>query len=94
MPWKDVIKDPVKNRLAWEAFVVIDETSAAAPARPPKGGADHEDAFASQTATADAGEENWPPAQSLLFVESQKRAFTGPLGPPVPRAENVPEAGL
>lgn len=89
-----MIKDPAKNRLAWEAFVVIDETSAAAPVRLPNGGADQEDALVSQTATAEAGEENWPPAQSLLFVESQKRAFTGPLGPPVPKAENVPEAGL
>ena len=88
------MKDPEKKRLACEAFVVIDETSAAAPVRPPNGGADHEDAFVSQTATADAGEENWPPVQSLLCVESQKRVFTGPLGPPVPRAENVPEAGL
>lgn len=60
------MKDPAKKRLAWEAFVVIDNTSPVAPVRPPKGGADQDDAFVSQTATADAGEENWPPAQSLL----------------------------
>lgn len=56
-PLKDARKDPAKKRLAWEAFVVIDKTSAAAPVRPPKGGADHDDAFVSQTATAEAGEE-------------------------------------
>ena len=70
-PLKDAIKDPAKKRLSWEAFVVIDKTSAAAPVRPPKGGADHDDAFTSQIATAEAGEENWPPAQSLLRLESQ-----------------------
>jgi hypothetical protein len=61
LPWKVATKEPAKKRLAWEAFVVIEETSAAPPTRPPKGGADHEDAFTSQTATAEEGEVNWPP---------------------------------
>jgi hypothetical protein len=70
-PLKDATKDPAKKRLAWKSLVVIDKTSAAAPVRPPKGGADHDDAFVSQTATAEAGEEKWPPARSLLRSESQ-----------------------
>ena len=57
-PLKFAIKDPAMKRLAWEAFVVMDETSAAAPLRPPNGGAFHEEAFVSQTAMADAGEVN------------------------------------
>jgi len=59
---KVVKKDLAKKRLAWEAFMVIDNTLAAAPVRPLKGGVDQDDAFVSQTATAEAGEENWPPA--------------------------------
>lgn len=53
---KAVMKEPAKNRLASDEFVVMDRTSEAAPERPPKGGADHEEDEGSQTATDGAGD--------------------------------------
>lgn len=86
LPWKDAMNDPEKNILEAERFVVIERTSAAAPARPPNGAFDQEPDFASHTATEDRGEVNFPPAHTLLFFWSQYNALTSPLGPPEPRA--------
>lgn len=88
-----VIKDPAKKRLSADELVVMDKTSEDAPDSPPKGGADHAFAFASQTATAFPGVENEPPTQTLLCASSQKMAFTSPSGPPLPTALNVPFDG-
>jgi len=41
LPWNDATNDPVKNMLAAEEFIVIENTSAAAPERPPKGAFNH-----------------------------------------------------
>lgn len=61
-----VMNEPAKNKLAWEALVVIESTSDAAFARPPNGGALQADADGSQTATDDAGELKLPPNQTFF----------------------------
>ena len=91
---KVVMKEPAKNKLFAEAFVVIDRTSDPAPDRPPNGGADHEFAEVSHTATAFPGDENEPPAHTFLLDASQKRARTSPSGPPLPSALTFPDEGV
>jgi hypothetical protein len=93
-PEKEVTKEPAKRRLEPDELVVMASTSASPPDRPPNGGADHDDVFGSQTATASAGEVNLPPVQTLLFAESQYNAETTPFGPPDPRAEKEDEEGV
>lgn len=63
---KDVTKEPAKNKLEAEEFVVMDSTSDVAPDKPPNGGADQELAFVSQTATALPGVVKLPPTHTLL----------------------------
>jgi hypothetical protein len=89
---KLVMNDPAKNRLFSDEFVVMENTSDAAPDSPPKGGADHEFEFVSQTATACPGDEKLPPTQIFLLDSSQKIALTSPDGPPLPRALNFDDA--
>lgn len=69
--------------------MVIESTSEDAPESPPKGGADQVFAPTSQTATDFPGDENEPPAHSLLLASSQKTAFTSPFGPSLPNALKV-----
>lgn len=90
-PTKLARKEPAKKSESVDELVVMDSTSAAAPVRPPKGGADHDFALASYTATAELGDENLPPAQTLLADESQYSACTGPSGPLDASAANEPE---
>lgn len=52
----EAMNEPEKNRLLRDEFEVIDNTSAAAPDRPPNGGADHDDDLTFHTATEDAGD--------------------------------------
>ena len=85
---KSVMKEPEKNRLDCEAFVVMDDTSAAAPVRPSNGGADQEDDAVFQTATPRDGDVKRPPAHTFDPAWSQKSACTSPSGPPEPRAAN------
>ena len=92
LPPNEVINEPEKNRLVEEELVVMERTSAAAPERPPKGGADQELAFVSQTATAFPGEVKVPPTHTLLCVESQNIDLTSPFGPFEPRGENASES--
>lgn len=60
-----VMNDPEKNKLDWDAFVVIEETSDAPPVSPPNGGTDHEEEAVFHTATPDAGEVKRPPAHTF-----------------------------
>ena len=89
-----VMNDPAKNKLDCDAFVVMDETSRAAPTRPPNRGADHDEDTVLQTATPGAGDVKRPPAQTFCCVESQKSVRTSAFGPPVPRAANAPDEGV
>ena len=91
LSWNDAMNDPAKNKLEAEELVVMDNTSPAAPAKPPKGALDQELALGSHTATDDPGDANFPPTHTLLFFTSQYTALTSPLGPLDPNAEKVPE---
>lgn len=91
LPWNDAINDPAKKMLEAEELDVMDNTSPAAPARPPKGALDQELALVSHTATDDPGDVNFPPTHTLLFFASQYTALTSPLGPLDPNAEKAPE---
>ncbi len=62
----DVVNEPAKKRLDVDEFVVMDSTSEAAPDKPLNGGADHEPALVSQTATALPGVVKLPPTHTLL----------------------------
>lgn len=92
-PWKEMMNDPAKKRLDAEELVVIESTSAAAPDKPPNGGADQELALVSQTATAAAGEVKLPPTHTWLLDVSQNMVLTSPLGPLLPNALNAPVDG-
>jgi hypothetical protein len=70
-PWKEVINDPAKKMLDSDVLVVMDNTSASAPAKPPNGGEDQDDDLGLQVATADPGLENFPPAHTLPSLLSQ-----------------------
>ena len=91
LPWNDAMNDPAKNMLEAEELDVMDNTSPAAPANPPKGALDQELAWGSHTATDDPGDVNFPPTHTLLFFASQYTALTWPLGPLDPNAEKAPE---
>ena len=91
LPTNSVTNEPEKKSESDEELVVIDSTSAAAPVKPPNGGADQDFALVSYTATAELGDVNLPPAQTLLFEESQYNAWMGPSGPLDGRAEKAPE---
>ena len=88
-----VTKDPAKNRLDADEFVVIERTSALAPESPPNGGGDHVFEVVSHIATALPGDEKEPPTQIFSFSLSQNIALTSPFGPPLPSALNEPEEG-
>lgn len=66
-----VMKDPEKNRLDWDAFGVMDNTSGLAPASPPKAGGPHELDWVLHTATAGEGDEKRPPTHTLSPALSQ-----------------------
>ena len=57
MPEKDVINEPAKNRLEEDAFDAIAKTSAPAPEKPLKGGADQVLDLILQTAAEEPGDE-------------------------------------
>lgn len=90
---KGATNEPARNRLASEEFVVIENTSPES-VNLPKGGADQEAEATSYTATAFAGDVNFPPAQTFLRSVSQKSALTWPLGLFEPRAAKDPEEGV
>jgi len=79
-PWKDVMKEPAKNRLVPDAFIVIELTRSWAPVKPVNGGDDQEPDLILKTATAWAGDVKLPPNQSLPSFASQKITSMGPLG--------------
>lgn len=89
-----MINEPAKKRLDSEELVVMERTRPSAPVSPLKGGLDQDFAEISHTATDAPGDVKEPPAQTLLFLASQKTASTSPLGPFVPRAENLPDEGV
>lgn len=87
---KAVRNEPAKSRFPFEASEAMERTSALAPSKPLKGGADQVFVFALQTATEEPGDEKLPPTQRFLALVSQCRAVIGPFGPLEPRAENPP----
>lgn len=94
LPWKEVMKEPAKKRLASDEFVVIERTVDCAPETPTKGGFDHEPDLISQRATDEPGDVKLPPTQIFPSFASQNIAFTWPLGPLEPKAANVPDEGV
>lgn len=90
----DVRKEPAKKRLASEALVVMEVTTACAPETPLKGALDQDPALGSKRATDAPGEEKLPAAHTLPSFSSQKRALTCPFGPPDARAAKAPDAGV
>ena|ERR1700731_2189801 len=74
-PAKALTNEPAKKRLDPAGLVVMEFTWAEAPANPPKGGPDQEDAVTSQMATEVPGEVKWPPAHTLAAFMSQNTAF-------------------
>lgn len=70
-PWKEATNDPAKKMLDSDALVVMDNTSASAPEKPPNGGEDQDDDLGFQVATADPGLVNFPPTHTLPSLLSQ-----------------------
>jgi hypothetical protein len=89
----EAMKEPVIKKLSPFELEVIDFTSACAPATPLKGALDQLFAFGSKTAIEPPGDENFPPAQTLLSTVSQYREWISPLGPLEPTCEKEPEEG-
>lgn len=71
LPPKEVMKEPAKKRLFAEELAVMESTRELAPDNPVNGGADHELALGSQTATDVPGDVNLPPNHTLPFLSSQ-----------------------